>query len=237
MPFSCIILDDEPIARKGLAGYVEKVAFLNLVGSFPDALSAMDTIRDNSDALLLLDINMPHLTGIDMLKVLPQRPPTVIISAYAEHAIEGYELDVIDYIVKPVSFERFLKAVTKARSYMEAVRGGAAQADHFFIKVDHRIERINMQDVLYIESLQNYVAVHTTQKRYISLITLKSLESFLPADRFVKVQKSFIVHTEKIQSIEGDEIVLPGKRITLSRANREDILRTLLGDRFIKRGS
>jgi DNA-binding LytR/AlgR family response regulator len=236
MGIDCIIVDDEPIARKGLQGYVEKVSFLRLLDTFPDALAAMETIKEHPHAILLLDINMPHLSGIQLLRSLSTRPLTIIISAYAEHALEGYELDVIDYIVKPVAFDRFLKAVNKAKDYLRQPESNKDNADHFFVKADNRIERIQMEDVLYIESLQNYVAIHTVHKKYISLITLKSLEDFLPKERFVKVQKSFIVNTQKVQSIEGDEVLLADKRIPISRANREGIVQTLLGNRFIKRG-
>jgi DNA-binding LytR/AlgR family response regulator len=236
MTIDCIIVDDEPIARKGLEGYIAKLTFLRLLDAFPDAVSAIEAIKANPQAVVLLDINMPHLSGMQLLRSLSVKPITIIISAYAEYALEGFELDVIDYIVKPVAFDRFLKAVNKAKDYLEHTGGGKANTDHFFIKADNRIERIQMEDVMYIESLQNYVAVHTVQKKFISLISLKSLEEFLPRESFVKVQKSFIVNTKKVQSIEGDELIVFGKRIPISRVNREEIMQMLLGSRFIKRG-
>ena len=236
MNIDCIIVDDEPIARKGLQSYVDKISFLNLLQAYPDALSAMETIKQNPNAILFLDINMPHLTGFQLLKSLTAKPLTIIISAYAEHALEGYELDVLDYIVKPLAFDRFLKSVNKARDYIEQSNSRKRIEEHFFIKADNRIERIEMEDVLYIEGLQNYVAVHTIKRKFITLVTLKSLESFLPEDRFVKVQKSFIVNTQKVQSIEGDEVLVGDKRITISKASREEVLEKLLGNRFIKRG-
>jgi DNA-binding LytR/AlgR family response regulator len=236
MTIDCIIVDDEPIARKGLEGYIAKLSFLRLLDAFPDAVSAIEAIKANPQAVVLLDINMPHLSGTQLLRSLSVKPITIIISAYAEHALEGFELDVIDYIVKPVAFARFLKAVNKAKDYLVHTGSGKANTDHFFIKADNRIERIQMEDVMYIESLQNYVAVHTVQKKFISLISLKSLEEFLPRESFVKVQKSFIVNTKKVQSIEGDELIVFGKRIPISRVNREEIMQMLLGSRFIKRG-
>lgn len=236
MTIDCIIVDDEPIARKGLQSYIEQLPFLKLLQAFPDALSAMETIKAYPNAILLLDINMPHLSGLDFLKTLAHKPATIIISAYAEYALEGFELDVIDYIVKPVSFDRFLKAVNKAKDHLSQKSENKNSEDHFFVKADNRIERIQMDDVLYIESLQNYVAIHTIHKKFISLVSLKSMEDFLPKDQFVKVQKSFIVNTKKIQSIEGDELLISDKRIPISRTNREEVLQALLGNRFIKRG-
>jgi DNA-binding LytR/AlgR family response regulator len=236
MIIDCIIVDDEPIARKGLQGYIEKISFLKLLNAFPDALSAMETIKAHPHAILLLDINMPHLSGMELLRTLTPKPMTIIISAYAEHALESYELDVLDYIVKPVAFDRFLKAVNKAKDYISLQGNEKNNAGHFFVKADNRIERIQMDEVLYIESLQNYVAIHTQHKKFISLISLKSLEDFLPKDQFVKVHKSFMVNTHKVQSIEGDELLIGDKRIPVSRANREEIVQTILGNRFLKRG-
>jgi DNA-binding LytR/AlgR family response regulator len=178
MTIDCIIVDDEPIARKGLEGYIAKLSFLRLLNAFPDAISALETIKANPGAIVFLDINMPHLSGMQLLRSLSVKPVTIIISAYAEHALEGFELDVIDYIVKPVAFDRFLKTVNKAKDYIEQTVSSKASTDHFFIKADNRLERIQMDDVMYIESLQNYVAIYTTQKKFISLISLKSLEEF-----------------------------------------------------------
>jgi DNA-binding LytR/AlgR family response regulator len=236
MNISCIIIDDEPIARKGLQSYADRIPFLQVKHVLPDALAAMKFLSTEAIDLMILDINMPELTGLQLLKSLEQPPPTIMITAHPEHAVESYELDVIDYIIKPVSFDRFLKAVNKAKEFIELKsKSVPATPDYFFIKEGLRIEKINFQDILFIESLQNYSAIHTEAKKYMALLSLKLLEENLPASSFVKVHKSYIVNVQKINSIEGDEVIIGSYRIPISRANKDAILNTIVGANLLKR--
>lgn len=236
MSITCMIVDDEPIARKGIERYVDKVSFLELKHSLPDALSALEALTNESVELLILDVNMPGISGLQLLKALSKPPLAIITSAYPEHAAEGFELDVVDYIVKPVSFERFLKSINKAKEIVEARNKKVTDspAAHFFIKVGNRIEKIVLADVLFIESIQNYVEIHTPGKKQLTLLSLKRLEEFLPAN-FVKVHKSYIVNVQKVDGIEGDELIIGHHTIPFSRANRDTVLKTILGDNLLRR--
>jgi DNA-binding LytR/AlgR family response regulator len=180
---NCIIIDDEPLARKGLREYIGDVDFLNLAGEFESPLKAASALNDLQVQLLFLDIQMPRLSGMDFLKSLPQPPPVIFTTAYPQYALDGFELNALDYLVKPFSFERFLKAALKAKDYY-ALRqphktAEPTAADHFFIKEDARLTKIYLGDILFVEALQNYVAIHTTAKKHITYLTLQ-----LPSKRF-----------------------------------------------------
>ncbi|MBA2562940.1 MAG: response regulator transcription factor, partial [Chitinophagaceae bacterium] len=201
------------------------------------ALSAIEVLSQEKIDLMILDINMPELSGLQLLKGLSNPPLTIIITAYPEFAIEGFELDVIDYIIKPASFERFVKAINKAKEFLELKSKNRQKEDHsyFFIKEGNRIEKINFKEVLFIESLQNYVSIQTTVKNHLTLLTLKSLEEFLPKRHFMKVQKSFIININKVNSIDGDEIIINTNRIPISPVNKEIIIKKILGNKLLHR--
>jgi len=184
MKMKCIIADDEPIARKGLEGYVEKVPFLELVATVPDGLAVIEKLSLEPVDLLILDINMPHLSGIQMMRTLKQPPLTIFVTAHPEYAVEGFELDVVDYIIKPVSFERFLKAVHKAKEYAALKQASNVEASYFFIKEGSTIEKIILDEIVFIQSLQNYSAIYTTDRKYMALLSLKQLEENLPKTNF-----------------------------------------------------
>lgn len=239
---SCIIIDDEPLARKGLREYAEQVDFLELGGEFDSPLKATDLLSRGGVHLLFLDIQMPKLTGLDFIKSLPHPPPVIFTTAYPQYAVEGFELNAIDYLVKPVSFDRFFKAALKAKEYYEVRQENAqaattetAAADFFFIKADNKLVRIFYADVLFVEALQNYVVVHTAAKKYITYLTFKSVEEYLPADRFIKTHKSYIVAAAMIDSIEGNEIRIGTHSVPISRNEKDAVMEQLLKNRLLKR--
>jgi DNA-binding LytR/AlgR family response regulator len=235
-----VIIDDEPLARKGMKEYVADVDFLQLVGEFDHPLKAADLISKGEVQLLLLDIQMPKISGIDFFKSLQHAPPVIFTTAYPQYALDGFELNALDYLVKPVSFDRFLKAVLKAKEYYE-LRQQNKTTDHttqqsdFYIKADNQFVRIAFNDVQFVEALQNYVCIYTADKKYISYLTMKSVEEYLPAVQFIKTHKSFIVNAAKIDAIEGNEIRIAQHRIPISRSEKEDVLEQLLKNKFLKR--
>jgi DNA-binding LytR/AlgR family response regulator len=238
MKINCIVIDDEPLARKGIKEYISDVDFLQLAGEFDNPLKATEMIGKVETPILFLDIQMPKITGLDFFKSLQNPPPVIFTTAYPQYALEGYEVNALDYLVKPVSFDRFLKAVMKAREYYEVREKNiieAAQSDYFFIKADNKLVRISFEDVLLVEALQNYVAVHTHDKKYMTYLTFKSVEEYLPSDKFIKVHKSYIVAVSKIDSIEGNDIRIGQLHIPISRNQKEAVMEQLLKNRFLKK--
>lgn len=234
---TCIIIDDEPLARKGLKEYLEDAEFLQLKGEFDNPLKAIDCIAKESIDLVFLDIQMPKMTGMDFAKALTKPPMIIFTTAYPQHAVEGFELNAVDYLLKPFSFDRFWKAILKAKALKETGKGASfgSDTDYFYIKSDNKLVKINYTDVLFAEALQNYVAIYTTSKKYITYLTLHSIEENLPANRFVKTHKSFIVAIDKVESIEGNEIKIGLNRIPISRSEKEIVLEKLVQNKLFKR--
>jgi DNA-binding LytR/AlgR family response regulator len=238
MSINCIIIDDEPLARKGLKEYITDVDFLNLVGEFDNPLKAAELISRGEVQLLFLDIQMPKITGLDFFKTLQNAPPVIFTTAYPQYALEGFEVNALDYLVKPVSFERFFKAVLKAKEFYEVRETNTKEADtaeYFFIKADNKLVKILFDEVLYVEALQNYVTIHTQSKKYMTYLTFKSVEDYLPADKFLKVHKSYIVAASKIESIEGNDIKIGQQNIPISRNQKDEVMDKLLKGKFLKR--
>jgi DNA-binding LytR/AlgR family response regulator len=239
MIINCIIIDDEPLARKGLKEYIADVDFLNMAGEFDNPLKATDLISKGEAQLLFLDIEMPKITGLEFFKTLQNAPPVIFTTAYPQYALQGYEVNALDYLVKPVSFDRFFKAVLKAKEYYEIreknVMETTSSSDHFFIKADNKLVKIVYEDVLYAEALQNYVTIHTKERKYITYLTFKSVENYLPADKFIRVHKSYIISASKIDSIEGNDIRIDQHYIPISRNLKEEVMDRLLKGKFLKR--
>ncbi|MGZ8557339.1 MAG: LytR/AlgR family response regulator transcription factor [Chitinophagaceae bacterium] len=240
MMLNCIIIDDEPLARKGLKEYINDIDFLNLAGEFDNPLKAMELISRAEVHLLFLDIQMPKITGIDFFKTLPNAPPVIFTTAYPQYALEGFELNALDYLVKPISFDRFFKAVLKAKEYYEVREKNTADAatsshGYFFIKAENKLVKIFLDDILFAEALQNYVVIHTKDKKYLTYLTFKSVEEYLPADRFIKTHKSFIISAGKTESIEGNNIRIGSHDIPISRNLKEEVMEKLLKGKFLKR--
>jgi len=244
MKLSCLIVDDEPVARQGMSEYVIQTEYLQLVATCENVLKASAVMNDQRVDLLLLDIHMPRVSGIEFLKALRHPPLTIFTTAYSEYALEGYALDVVDYLVKPITFERFLRATQKAYEIQQlrlvaqqSVEAGLVQelVPYFFVKCDNRYEKVLFSDVRYIEALQNYVVIHTSEKKLITYLTLSGIEAQLPKDRFIKVHKSFIVAVAAIQTIDGSEILVGTSRIPISRNLKDEVIARILGNNLFRR--
>lgn len=238
MSINCIIIDDEPLARKGLKEYIQETNFLSLQGEFDSPLKAADLISNGTAQLLLLDIEMPRISGLDFFKTLIHPPPVIFTTAYPQYALEGFEVNALDYLVKPFSFDRFLKAAMKAKEFYEVRETNQLEgknSDFFFIKADNKLVKIFFDEILYAEALQNYVVIHTAARKYMTYLTFKSVEDYLSSDKFLKVHKSYIVAASKIDSIEGGDIRIGQAHIPISRNQKEDVMEKLLKNRFLKR--
>lgn len=238
MSISCLIIDDEPLARKGLKEYIADVDFLYCMGEYDNALKAAELISRGEIQLLFLDIQMPKITGLDFFKTLPNAPPVIFTTAYPQYALEGFEVNALDYLVKPISFDRFLKSVLKAKEFYEVRDTNikeAVSSDYFFIKADNKLVKILFDDVLFVEALQNYVTIHTLLKKYMTYLTFKSVEEYLPANKFLKVHKSYIVAASKIDTIEGNDIRIGQQHIPISRNLKDEVMARLLKGKFMKR--
>jgi DNA-binding LytR/AlgR family response regulator len=241
MSINCIVIDDEPLARKGLTEYIQNVSFLNLVGAYEDALKAAPVISENDIHLLFVDIELPHINGLDFIKALKQPPLVIFTTAYPQYALEGFDLDVLDYLVKPFSFPRFFKAVTKAkeqfdlRHQTDTAKVTADTNEYIFVKEGNKLTKIFFHDILFVEALQNYVAIYTAEKKFIVYLTFKSVEDKLPADSFLKVHKSYIIQIEKVESFENNELQIASFRIPVSRNMKEEVFKKVFANKYLKR--
>lgn len=239
MDLKCLIIDDEPLARKGLKEYIADVDFLQLAGEFDNAIKASDRIAQGDIQLLFLDIQMPKITGLDFFKSLQSPPPVIFTTAYPQYALDGFELNALDYLVKPISFERFYKAAMKAKEFYEVrarndAEPGAVQ-DFFFIKADNKIIKIFFNEILMAEALQNYVVIHTVDRKFMTYLTFKSVEDYLPSPQFIKTHKSYIIAANRIDSIEGNDIRVGNLHVPISRNLKDEVMEKLLKGKFLKR--
>lgn len=239
MQLNCIIIDDEPLARKGMKEYIADIEFLHFAGEFDNPLKATGMLSTVDVHLLFLDIQMPKITGIDFFKTLHHAPPVIFTTAYPQYALDGFELNALDYLVKPISFDRFFKAALKAKEYYEVREKNNSDptiaSGYFFIKADNKLVKIFFDDLLFVEALQNYVVIHTKDKKYISYLTFKSVEEYLPVDQFIKTHKSYIISAGKIESIEGNNIRIGSHDVPISRNMKEEVMEKLLKGKFLKR--
>ena len=245
MKLTSLIVEDEPVARRGIEEYAGQTSYLDVVASCENATMAADILKERSIDLLLLDIHMPRITGIELLRSLRNPPLTILTTAYSEYALEGYSLDVVDYLVKPITFERFLRATSKAfeihqlrlaaRHWNRELVSAENAAPYFFIKCDSRYEKVLFSDVRYIEALQNYVVIHTSEKKLITYLTLSGIESQLPKDNFLKVHKSFVVSIGAIQAIDGSDLLVGNTRIPISRSLKDEVMSRILGNTLFRR--
>ena len=223
MAHTCIIVEDEPLARTLIENYIQKVPYLQLVQSFSDPLKALEFLRENTVDILFSDIQMPEITGITLLKLLQKKPLIILTTAYSEYAIEGYELDVLDYLLKPITFERFLKSVEKAslrlngnlspktpeknvsENLLSNVPTESVQP-FIFVKDGTKLVKIRLNEIMYIEGLKDYVTIYTPQQKIVSLQTIKSLESTLPEKQFIRIHNSYIIALEWIEAIQREKV-------------------------------
>ncbi len=232
---NCIVIDDEELAREGLERYVHQVDFLHLAGSYDNALGATQAIKSQRIDLMFLDIQMPYLTGIDFLKNLANPPLVIFHTAFPNFALESYQLDVIDYLVKPITFDRFHKAVSKAYEYFQLKNGQPShpasipdRKTYFFIKCGNSYEKVIYDEVMYVEAMQNYSVIQTLSGKLTTLTSLKKMEELLPAHLFVRAHKSYIISLDRVESIEGNQVRVGQKLITLAKNVRETVFRRLL---------
>jgi len=228
-----IIVDDEPLAQDVLETYIDNMSELNLVSKCNNALEANAALKNNDIDLMFLDIQMPQITGIDFLRSLENPPVVIFTTAYPNYAVDGFELNVLDYLLKPISMERFMKAVNKASEQIALKKGSNQdspdnEADYIFVKADKKLIKINFSDVLYIEGLKDYVIIRQADKRVVTLQTMKSLEQKLPASIFKRIHRSYIVNLQQINAVVGNmvEITEKGqaKHIPVGKNYRDELL-------------
>lgn len=241
---TCIIIEDEPLARNLMEAYIKKVPQFQLVGLFSNAIDALEFLRNNEVQIMFSDIQMPELTGIALLKILKNKPLVILTTAYSEYALEGYELEVFDYLLKPISFERFLKAAEKAIARLSENHVPKALAteisntekanDLIFVKDGTKLIKLRLSDILYIEGLKDYVSINTKEKKIVSLQTLKTLESQLPDNQFIRIHNSFIIAFDAIDIIEKDRVQIGKNHLPISdtyrKAFKEFVERKQLGN-------
>ena len=239
MKLKCLIIDDEPIARKLLQEYIEETDFLELVGVAEHPLKAAGLINSTAVDLIFLDINMPKMSGLDFLRSAPNLPMVILTTAYGQYALDGFELAVVDYLVKPFSLERFLKAGMKAFELKQLKEGKSTNpkpdADHFFVKCEGKIEKVVYDELIYLEAMANYVVLHTINNKMVVYLTIKGMLEKLPADQFVQVHKSYIVNVGKINTIEGNMLHLGSTKITMGLNYTDSVMDRVLKNKIIKR--
>ncbi|MEI6682786.1 MAG: LytTR family DNA-binding domain-containing protein [Bacteroidota bacterium] len=223
MNIRCLIIDDEPLAQRVIEKYAENIPFLEIVQKCNNAVEAIEVLHNREVDLLFLDINMPRLSGMDFLKTLKNAPLVIITTAYAEYAIQGYELDVVDYLMKPFPFDRFYKAIQKAEElikgrelpHAEPKEPHRQEETFIFVKSSKKTYKVNLDEILYIEALGDYVKIYTNEKMIISYQSLKNIEALLPAASFPRIHKSFIIALSRIDLIEGNHVKIRERQIPI----------------------
>ncbi len=234
--YSCIIVDDETLAQELIEAHLKKIPNVEVVAKCHTAMEALAVLNQQAVDIMFLDIEMPDLTGIDFLKALEKPPYTIFTTAYSEYALVGYELNVVDYLLKPVRFDRFFKAVSKALALLKekapavvTPEGDEAKDDYLFVKSDYKAVKILYREILYVESMQKYVRFHLKDKKpVVSLMSISALMEFLPDSLFFRCQKSFIINLDKIGSIEGNQLVLfTGDKVPVSKNLKSELLKVV----------
>lgn len=240
----CLVVDDEPLALHIIEDYISKVPFLTLVKSTTNPIEALTMVQEGGVDLVFLDVQMPELTGIQFLKISNGKAKMILTTAYPQYALEGYELDVVDYLLKPIAFDRFFKAVQKAQAILRPSAGTQAvveqvqpqqqpqsdfMSDFIFVKSEHKIQKVYLRDILFIEGLKDYISIFTPQERIITLQNMKKMEDALPERHFVRVHKSYIVSLNKIDSIERSRIWIGDKIIPVGDTYRDDFFKIIDG--------
>lgn len=236
---SCMVIDDEPLAVELLKDYVEKIPFLELVYAGSEPVTALDILSRQPADLIFLDIQMPDITGLQFMKIVAGRSRVIFTTAYSEYALDGYEFNAIDYLLKPVTFERFYASALKARTLIEPAKAPelvavapAAELDYIFVKTDSKIIKVFLKDILFIEALKDYIAIHTLQEKLIVLDNLKDIHAGLPGDRFIRVHRSFVISAGHIDTIERNRIFIREHVIPVGDSYREFLQSLLRGRQF-----
>lgn len=227
MTLNCVIIDDEPLAAELLASYATKTPFLNLSGTYNSAISAIKDLREHPADLIFLDIQMPELSGTEFARILPKETKIIFTTAFSQYAVDGYKVNAIDYLMKPVSYEEFVRAATKALEWFTAVRRNETYLQDRFmlVKSDYKLIRVPLDDIIYIEGLKDYVRIYLANgEKIVSLMNMKKLEDFLPQPEFMRTHRSYIVHMNKIKLIERLRIIFGDTYIPISDSYKDEVL-------------
>ena len=232
MTVNCLIIDDEPLAINVIKNHIKEIDNLNVINTFNSAIDALSFMKSNTVDLLFLDINMPLLDGLDFIKSLDKKPMIIITTAYSEYAIKTYELEVLDYLVKPISFPRFLKAVNRAfKEFNPSLTSNLniAKRAHIFIKVDKKkMQKIYLDEILIIESLRDYLKIKTITNKYIIHSTLSSFTEKLPSNNFIRIHRSFTIAIDKIEAVQGNSVEIDGVKYVIGRSYIEHVKNRIL---------
>ena len=226
MQINCLVIEDEPLALKKLLHFIDKVEYLRLTKTFDNAVDAIGFLKENAVDLIFLDIQMEGFTGIQFLESIKERPKVIVTTAYDKYAIKGYELDVVDYLLKPFTFERFVQAVEKVFNSL-AEKPSSASSEYIFVKTEYRLEKIKVSDILYIEGMNEYLGIVTADKKVMTLQNFKSLEDLLPTNKFLRVHKSYMIAVDKIDSIERNRIKIHNILIPISDTYKKNFYKKI----------
>lgn len=238
MTMTCVIIDDEPLAASLLTSYAQKTNFLELIGTYNSALEAIKVIRDTPPDLIFLDIQMPELSGLEFATILPPETMIVFTTAFDRYAVDSYKVNTVDYLLKPIAYEDFLRASNKALlkyENMHQLSNAPQQQDRFiYVKSEYKLVRIFLDDILYVEGLKDYVQIHldNEQKKVLCLMNMKTLEDYLPQPEFMRVHRSFIVHMPKADTIDRLRIVMGDKYIPISESYK-DVVQQYINERTL----
>lgn len=234
MIIHCLIADDEPVARTGMQKLVQQAPCLHLVGVAKDAREINQLLSRHEVQLLFLDIQMPGMNGLDYVKSLAQPPKVIFTTAYPEYAVAGYDLDILDYLLKPITLPRFLKAVNRAQEYFALTRQPTQPAglptppaDYLFVKTNRQLQKVRFDEILFVEAMLNYVIIHTPTQKIITYASIKAMQDQLPAPLFLKIHKSYIIAIRRIKSLQGYEVTIGTHTLPVSRKHREELLKLL----------
>ncbi|MCB2207669.1 MAG: LytTR family DNA-binding domain-containing protein [Bacteroidetes bacterium] len=237
MKINCIAIDDEPLALNKIREYIKRIGYLNLQSTFDNAVEALEFMKENKVDLIFLDIQMEELTGIQLLETLQVKPKVVLTTAYDEYALKGYELDVCDYLLKPISFQRFLQACEKVyRQFDPKIQVQEVPQKHsntanilnyFFVKNGSKTQKINFEDILFVEGMKDYLRIWTKDEKVMTLLSFKKLEEILPLEKFIRIHKSYLISIDKIESIERNRIKIAGERLPIGNSYRRQFYQTI----------
>ena len=235
----CIIVDDESLARQGIELHVNDTPFLEIAGQFENAMLASEFLSKNDVDLIFLDIEMPGLNGLEFLRTLPNKHLVILTTAYPQFALEAFELDVVDYLIKPIRFDRYYKAVLKAKEAYELSNQKteieSINEDFVYIKSERKFVKLFFKDIKYIKGLKDYVMIYTNDKKYATAMNIKTILSQLPHDIFARISKSYIVNVDRIKSIEVDSVIVDGEELPLGMSYKENFIGNYVSGKLIKR--
>jgi len=241
MIINCITVDDEPLALDKIREYIKRIGYLNLLESFDNALDAINFMKDDKVDLIFLDIQMEELTGIQMLEALKEKPKVILTTAYDEYAMKGYELDVCDYLLKPISFQRFLRACEKVYDVLYPLKkpdisipdpaSSEAKKGYFFVKNGNITQKINFDDILFVEGMKDYLRIWTTKERVMTLLSFKKLEEALPSKGFKRIHKSYLISLDKIDSIERNHVKIGKESLPIGDSFRREFFEVIGEDK------